>query len=134
MGRGSQCGFGLGQVVLRRFEFEREFRDLFAQVASLFLKYREVLGFETGDRALVELGDALQISSRLSTKTLEVDAVLSLRDGGSASVKIGQNWGADIGLLECFLQQLFVFLLDDLDLGSENLFLALRNWSAFVKQ
>jgi hypothetical protein len=35
---------------LRRFEFEREFRDLFAQVAGLFLEDGGVLSFEAVDR------------------------------------------------------------------------------------
>ena len=74
-----------------RFEFEREFRDLFAQLAGLFLEDGGVFSFKAIDRALMELSDSLQRGSRFSAKSLEVDTVLSLEDRKSAPVKNGKN-------------------------------------------
>lgn len=119
---------------MRRFEFERQFGDLFAQVASLFLEDDGVFSFEAIDRTLVELSDLLQRGSRFSAKSLEVDAMLGLENWWSAQVKVRKSKNIHIGLLERFLQPLFVFFLDNLDLGSEDLFLALSHWSAIVKQ
>ena len=58
----------------------------------------------------------------------------SLGNRWLALAKIKENWKAHIGFLERFLQPLFVLFLDFLDLGSEDLFLALFHWSALIKR
>lgn len=76
---------------MRRPELEREFRDLFTQVTSLFFEDGGMFSFEAIDCALVELSNLLQRRSRFGVKSPEVDAVLSLESGWSALVKIEQN-------------------------------------------
>ena len=63
MGGGIQSNLGLSQVILGRFELERKFGNLLAEVPSLFLQDSSMLSFKAFDLVLVKLCDLIEGSS-----------------------------------------------------------------------